>query len=199
MLEPNGVDLVPVGDEEGAMLKKLKEMDEANALENPSPEPYQHHLRFKKLRRDQIQVDPRVTTLETTRCENDILYCLFHRPETIAPLLFTKFHELVLKKNSPDLAQSRMFRDAMSFLQDQNKTNYNILIFQILLFVCREVEAQSIISEYNKQQRVGHLEKFVFEFNKYIDDVFKMPFGEGNVIWVVNHFVKVAEIMYMSK
>jgi len=183
-------------DEDELLLKKFKEMDEKDAQDQP--EALYHVGKFKSFPKDKFRVQSGHHQLETQRCEGDILYCLFRRPKTVAKLLLNKFHELALKKNSPDLGQSRMFRDAMSFLIDNPRASMKIIIFQILLFICREEEAQATILEYNKAP-MGHLEKFVSEFSNYISDVFKMPFGEGNVIFIVNRFVQVAETMYLTK
>jgi len=139
--------------------------------------------------------------LETQRCEKDVLYCLFKRPHTITELLITKFHELIVKKYSPDLALSRVFNDAMEFLLKNKKAHPKILTFFILLIVCREKEAQKIIQDTYKLNLwpVNHLDKFVNEFSKIIyDETFKFPFGESNIIQIIHQCVNTAELIYMS-
>lgn len=191
--------------EDKILLQKFKELDNDDEKLNPSQEVV-YHVQVKRYKKEQLEkfkqnIDfDEIRKRENEKCANDILYCLFRRPQTIAPFLVDKLHQLALKKNAPDLGQSRIFRDAMDFLLNNKRVSYKILTFQILLFICREEEAQAIIQELNQdKQQIGHLNTFVIEFGKYIDEVFKMSFGEGNMLWIINNFVITAELMYMSK
>ena len=193
--------------EDKELLKKFRELDDEDEKRlNPQQQDHISHVQVKRYKREQLEKFKQhvnfdeIIKRENEKCANDILYCLFRRPQTIAPFLVDKLHQLALKKNAPDLGQSRIFRDAMDFLINNKRASYKILTFQILLFICREEEAQAIIQELNQgKQQIGHLNTFVIEFSKYIDEVFKMSFGEGNMLWIVNNFVITAELMYMSK
>jgi hypothetical protein len=180
------------------VLKRLKELDEED--EKKRIFPIQYHLRVKIYKKSELieavgGSNTTTTTIENQKCESDIMYCLFKRPHIVAPLLYEKFRELALKKNSPDLGQSRVFMDAMTFLSTHSRPHYTIMTFQILLFLCREDEAQEIISTTSGGEKIY---KFVNEFNKHIENVFKMSFGESNIKWIVREFVDRAELIYMS-
>jgi hypothetical protein len=147
-----------------------------------------------------------VKKLEDERCETDLMYRLFKRPETIVDTLLPGLVELIEKKNAPDLGDSRMHRDAMSFLFKHPRVDAKIKLFYILLIVAREPEAQTVIrAGYDKSNNSlwgDQWEKRANAFFKHLGEhvirMYGAPFGETNIEERIGEFLIGAELLYVS-
>lgn len=144
-------------------------------------------------------------TLEDERCEADLMYKLFKRPETIVDTLMPGLLEIIEKKNAPDLQESRMYRDAVAFLRKHPRVDARIKLFYILLIIAREPEAQNVIrAGYDKINNMwgDQWEKRANAFFKHLGEhvmrLFGSPFGESNIEDRVIEFLIGAELLYVS-
>jgi hypothetical protein len=149
------------------------------------------------------------TAIEDARCEADLMYALFRRPHTVAPKILAGFLEIIKKKNSPKLEQSRMFRDAMEFLTTNPNADNRLKIYYILMVINREVEAKDFIrtayianhrgNMWGERNYVAHFERFTRHLSELVENASTSTFGAGNIIEFVRSFVLCAEQLYMTK
>lgn len=147
--------------------------------------------------------------IETERCGADLLYCLFRRPSVAVPRLLPPLLELIRKKYNPELEDSRIFCDAVTFLTTRgNDIDPRIQIFYILLIINNEEEAQNAIRSAYVCQSPGnlwgpnpglHLATFLQDLAQLFGSLFSGSFGEANIVRSIHDFVKFAEKFYMSK
>ena len=142
---------------------------------------------------------------EDKRCEADILYRLFHRPDTVVNKMLRGLVEIIKKKNSPDLEQSRMFQDGMAFLLHHPRADAQIKLFYILLIINHEPETHAIIKAgvtsdnmWGKQWD-AHFKVFVKELDTFVKETFNTRFGETDILQRVEYFNVTCEILYLSK
>ena len=146
--------------------------------------------------------------LENARCEADLMYAIFRRPQTVIPQLLQGFLEIIKKKNNPKLEQSRIFREAVSFLMDNPNADVRIKIFYVLWILNREPEAKELIKNAYLVNHVGniwegkchaHFDKFIKSLAELWRAVEVEPFSTGTIIEVVRATVLCAEQMYLTK
>lgn len=147
--------------------------------------------------------------VETQRCDADIMYALFRRPESVAPKLLSGFRDLILKKYEPDLAESSKFCDAMSFLLEDPRAQTCAKIFYILFILNREEEACEVIrtsyattatqSLWGKHDGATHFGVFLGHLKNLVDGTLRFPYGETNIDHIMHWFVRCAEVAYLSK
>lgn len=142
--------------------------------------------------------------IEDEKCDTDLMYRLLKRPETVVDALLPGLVEIIEKKNAPDLKESRMHRDAMTFLTEHPRVDAKIKLFYILLIIAREPEAQRVIKAgYSPKCMWGdQWEKRANAFFKHLGEhVIRMssaPFGETTIEDRVGEFVIGAELLYVS-
>lgn len=143
--------------------------------------------------------------LEDKRCEADLMYRLFKRPETIVDKLLPGFVEIIKKKNDPDLQCSARFADSMRFLLEHPRADPKIKLFYILVIIAREKEAQIVIKAgYKAEGNIWenewekHLNEFFKDLASLVCEVNDASFGETNIIERVMGFVIAAELRYLS-
>ena len=147
-----------------------------------------------------------VKTIEDQRCKSDLMYRLFKRPESVVDKLLPGLIEIIKTKNSPDVTDSHMFRDAESFLLHHQRVDTKIKLFFTLLVIARETEAQEIIKKGCKTEGniwedkwEQHMVGFFKEISKMTNDIlFDDSFTEANIQEKVTHFVVSVELAYMS-
>lgn len=144
-------------------------------------------------------------TIEDERCEADLIYRLFKRPETVVDALLRGLVDLIEKKNAPDLGESRNHRDAMAFLFKHPRVDAKIKLFYILLIVAREPEAQKVIksgvdpknSMWGKDWE-KRVDAFFKNLQGHVIQMYGAPFGETNIEERVGNFLIGAELLYVS-
>jgi hypothetical protein len=148
------------------------------------------------------------TEIESARCEADLMYTIFKRPETVTDVLLEGLIALIKKKDSPDLEKSRIFTDAVAFLCQHPRASQKIKIFNILLILSREPEAVGIIRDGYVINHPGnmwgdrafaHLDSFLQEIAKMIHGLYTSNFGEPNIITNIHTAVLYAEKVYLTK
>jgi len=143
--------------------------------------------------------------MEDKRCEADILYRLFHRPETVIDKLLPGLVDIIKKKNSPDLEQSRVFQDGMAFLLNHPRASGEIKLFYTLLIINHEPEAQAVIkagvtkNNMWEDQWETHFKTFLQELDAFTKETFLRRFGETDVLERVEYFNITCELLYFSK
>ena len=146
--------------------------------------------------------------IEDARCEADLMYAIFKRPDTVLPTLLPGLVEIIKKKNSPDLEKSRMFRDAMEFLLKNPNADSRLRIFFTLWIINREQEAKDIIRKAYLVEHPGnlwetkchtHFDRFTHHLAELCKCVQIESFGAGNIIKVIRTTVLCAEQLYLTK
>ena len=141
---------------------------------------------------------------EDKRCANDLMYTIFKRPEDCIPTLFPRLLDLIEKKYAPNLSQSRVYTDTMAKTKDHS--DLNLRVFLTLLIIAREEEAQQVIKSAYKEESIWRFKSssrfdrtYIPILKAIIDQAFKEPFGEVNIVQIVTWVVVEAEKMYMQK
>ena len=155
---------------------------------------------FKKSRLEALASENGFAALckeeEDKRCADDLMYCIFKRPEQCINKLYPRLIELIEKKYAPDLSRSRIFTDTVTSLPSSDMT---VRIFFTLLIIAREEEAQTVVkagySSDSKSTRFEH--RYIPILKRIIDQAFDEPFGEVNIVAIMTWIIKEAEKMYM--
>ncbi len=192
--------------------KQEQEQQQQQQDENVLPiyHVYQHKYKRSRLKTlfDTKGFTNRNTLIENERCAADLMYAMFKRPSTVMPKLLAGLIEVIKKKNSPDLGQSRMFREAVNFLTVHPHASDRIKVFNVLLILNREPEAVEVFKAGYIADHKGnlfgktyatHLDVFLFHLRALVHNTFTFPFGEPNVVDVVHKFVAYAEQIYLQK
>jgi hypothetical protein len=144
--------------------------------------------------------------MEDKRCEADILYRLFHRPETVVDKLLPGLVDIIKKKNTPDLEQSRMFQDGMAFLLHHPRADPQIKLFFVLLIINHEQqEVLPIIKAGITRDNMWgdewerHYKTFSIELDTFVKETFGVRFGETDILQRVEYFNITSEILYLSE
>lgn len=131
------------------------------------------------------------------RCARDPMYALFKRPETVLPRLLPRLLDLLQAKDAATQAQhSRMYREAIRFLRGQARVHVStrIQLFFALLVLGREPEARAAVAP------PGGALHFFEELAALVQGVlFRTPFGDTNVVFLVDRFLVCAELLYVTK
>lgn len=131
---------------------------------------------------------------EDKRCEQDLMYRLFRRPETVVDKMLPELARIIRSKYSPDLDESRRAMDALNFLLTFPRASPKIKLFYVLFVVAEEEEAQTVFAKESP-----HFARYLKELKTLVVEMQDMHFGEPNVVDRVEWFNSVAEILYMSK
>jgi hypothetical protein len=141
------------------------------------------------------------TRVEDERCATDLLYALFRRPHTVAERLLRGLVEVVRTKYAPDFDQSRMCVDAMHYLTGaEDAPSVSVTrarVFYTLLILSKEPEARAVFVAGVPDAR--HLDAFIGRLRVMIHGTFLFPFGETNIIHVIQQFLLDAEHEYVTK
>jgi len=139
---------------------------------------------------------------EEKRSNNDLMYCIFKRPEQCIDKLYPRLIKLIEKKYAPDLTRSRIFTDTVTSLPSSDMV---VRVFFTLLIISREEEAQTVIKAGYKSDGLWINPSIRFQ-NKYlpmlkqiIDTAFNEPFGEVNIVGIMTWVIKEAQRVYMIK
>lgn len=143
--------------------------------------------------------------LEDDRCNADLMYRLFRRPEEVVDKLLPGLVEIIKTKNSPDLEESGLFVDAKDFLLYHPRACTSIKLFAILVVVAHEVEAQNVIKAgYKAEGNIWedkwekHLTMFFKDLVEVVGETFNTSFGETNIMERVKCLNIAAELRYLS-
>jgi len=144
--------------------------------------------------------------IEDKRCDSDLMYRLFKRPESVVDKILPGLIDIIKTKNSPDLNDSHVFRDAIQFLLHHPRVDTKIKLFYTLLIIAHETEAQEIIKKgYKAEGNIWedkwekHVVGYFKELSKMVNEtLFDASFTESNIQERVTHFVITAELVYMS-
>lgn len=143
--------------------------------------------------------------LEDKRCEADLMYRLFKRPEEVVDKLLPGFYKIVETKNSPDTQESIVFVDANKFLMLHPRADPKIKLFFVLHVIASEKEAQIVIkagckTEGNiwEEEWEKHLNRFFKDLMELVTEFTNAPFGETNIEERVMGFNIAAELRYIS-
>lgn len=147
--------------------------------------------------------------LEDARCEADLMYAIFNRPHIAIPTLLKGFLEIIEKKNTPKLGQSKMYRDAVSFMTENPRADNRAKIYFVLLIINREPEAQEFIEASYLPQHPGNIWENDYKTHfktfsqthlpRLVESAHTSAFGAGNIIEFVRSFVLCAKQLYLSK
>jgi len=138
--------------------------------------------------------------VEDERCAQDVLYALFRRPHTVAAQLLRGLVEVLRTKYAPDFAQSRMCQDAVRYMLENPEGSQppeRARAFYILLILSKEPEARAVFAEGVPDAR--RLDAFIVRLRAMVHGTFAFPFGETNIIQVVQQFLLDAEHEYLTK
>lgn len=143
---------------------------------------------------------------EDKRCDADLMYKIFKRPESVVDTLLQGFHTIIKTKYSPDLEASRVFMSACDFLLNHPRCDPRFKVFYTLMIINNEEEAQTVIKAGYKNTEgnmwgdkwEAHFKSFLKELKALQEQLHNMGFGEPNVMERIEWFNNVAEIIYMS-
>lgn len=142
--------------------------------------------------------------VEDTRCQTDIMYKLFKRPHLIVDKLLNGLVELTKKKNSPNLEQSRLFREATQILRENSMLPDCIKVYMILIIINIDTDAQGVMRKgYQPQNLWGtnaqsHFSTFLQKLNMLINESMLQQFAYHNIVHIVKTFLVKAEQLYMG-
>lgn len=146
--------------------------------------------------------------LEDDRCQADLLYALFHRPQTVADRLLQGLMDLIVRRNDPDLERSRMFRESHQYVTQHPRAAWVLKVFNILLILSREPGAAEVFEAGYDPDSPGclwghnykdHLQRFLQNLRFMVDGTMSCSFGECNIVFIVQRFVQDAEMTYLTK
>lgn len=171
---------------------------------------YRHKYKRSRLKAllDAKGFSNRNIQIENERCAADLMYAMFKRPKTVLPTLLPGLIEIIKKKNSPDLWQSRMFRESIRFLLENEHASDRIKIFNVLLIICNDPETAEIFKTgYIVDHRgnlfgkncIAHLDTFLVHLKALMYNTLSFKFGETTVVGIVHQCVAYAEQIYLQK
>ncbi len=164
---------------------------------------------FKRRKLEQLATESGLATknkaIEDARCETDLMYALFRRPETVVPIMLASIMEIVKKINQPDISKSRVFLDAERILCNNNHIDIRIKVFWILFALRREPEIQEVFKagylpgNMWKDKANAHFDRFLPAYSKMGECIINDRFGEPDIVMRVHSFITCAEKIYLGK
>lgn len=144
--------------------------------------------------------------VERERCEADLLYCLLMKPsEELLNRVLRQCHEMVLKKNAPDMDNSRIIRESWDVLMRAGNTH--VKLFRFLFMLNHEPEIQEMMRHGYILNHPGnlwgerahsHLADFLLSLEKMVKDTLNWPCSDANILDVVHNMVNGARLAYMT-
>lgn len=156
----------------------------------------------------QVPHPPLAAATEDEWCGSDLLYSLLMRPSAHLDAVLQQCHDLVLRKNEPDMARSRIISDSWTLLMRAG--NAQVKCFHLLFMLHRESEVQELMRQGYRVSVSGerhplwgdrphaHLADFLRELERMVGDTLSWPCSDHNIISVVHNFVKAAQWAYLT-
>ena len=138
--------------------------------------------------------------IEDERCNDDLMYRLFKRPECVLRRLLDGFIKIATEANAPVYEESAMMRVAIAFLCDDNKASVTIRIFYVLVAIAIEPRAQDVILTgiVDPEKKTAFVKTYLPRLKDMVERLFRSAFSEKTIVDDVSRFVNIAHMTYVT-
>jgi hypothetical protein len=152
---------------------------------------------------------PESRMIHEERCRDDVMYALLHNVEPDISDFLEECLNLIVKKNSPDLEHSIMFREARKFLSSDASVGGRL--FFLLFIINKEPEVQDLLRRRAAASEslpgnlwgahaVQHLDDFLQQhLSKMVEATLNWPCSTRNIVDVVRNFSNAARSTYLTQ